>query len=137
MEYEVDNLLNELSQIDGILRVAVINNINKKIERSINMDGKCDSLVQAMSDVVRANMKYSRLSSKRNEIEDVLITYCDEIHLLKPLIRTARYFIYISILRDANIALTREGANKQVISSQADSLIKISRIWADFFPANT
>ncbi|MFM3800752.1 NAD(P)H nitroreductase, partial [Klebsiella pneumoniae] len=30
---------------------------------------------------------------------------------------------------------SREGANKQVISSQADSLIKISRIWADFFPA--
>ncbi|OKK73847.1 ABC transporter, partial [Klebsiella pneumoniae] len=25
-----------------------------------------------------------------------------------------------------------EGANKQVISSQADSRIKISRIWADF-----
>ena len=32
---------------------------------------------------------------------------------------------------------SREGANKQVISSQADSLIKISRFWADFFPANT
>ncbi|MCT8021167.1 ABC transporter, partial [Klebsiella pneumoniae] len=27
--------------------------------------------------------------------------------------------------------MPREGANKQVISSQADSLIKISRIWAD------
>ncbi|MEI9582309.1 hypothetical protein, partial [Enterobacter asburiae] len=26
--------------------------------------------------------------------------------------------------------MTKEGANKQVISSQADSLIKISRIWA-------
>ena len=35
------------------------------------------------------------------------------------------------------ITLLREGANKQVISSQADSLIKISRIWADFFPVNT
>ena len=34
-------------------------------------------------------------------------------------------------------SFTKEGANKQVISSQADSLIKISRIWADFFPANT
>ncbi|MCV4445967.1 hypothetical protein OFO43_17855, partial [Escherichia coli] len=34
-------------------------------------------------------------------------------------------------------SLPRESANKQVISSQADSLIKISRIWADFFPANT
>ncbi|UQQ57742.1 hypothetical protein [Enterobacter roggenkampii] len=36
-----------------------------------------------------------------------------------------------------NLYDAREGANKQVISSQADSLIKISRIWADFFPANT
>ncbi|AVS27233.1 small membrane protein, partial [Klebsiella pneumoniae] len=35
------------------------------------------------------------------------------------------------------LSYVREGANKQVISSQADSLIKISRIWADFFPANT
>lgn len=39
-------------------------------------------------------------------------------------------------LVDATARL-KEGANKQVISSQADSLIKISRIWADFFPANT
>ncbi|HCI7402626.1 TPA: hypothetical protein NPW63_004670 [Klebsiella pneumoniae subsp. pneumoniae Kp001] len=39
--------------------------------------------------------------------------------------------------REKMTDLTREGANKQVISSQADSLIKISRIWADFFPANT
>ncbi|WP_241234490.1 hypothetical protein, partial [Klebsiella pneumoniae] len=31
----------------------------------------------------------------------------------------------------AERAFTKEGANKQVISSQADSLIKISRIWAD------
>ncbi|AKL37064.1 ABC transporter [Klebsiella oxytoca] len=35
------------------------------------------------------------------------------------------------------LSMSKEGANKQVISSQADSLIKISRIWADFFPANT
>lgn len=38
------------------------------------------------------------------------------------------------VLNDPDV---KEGANKQVISSQADSLIKISRIWADFFPANT
>ncbi|SJK37432.1 amino acid/amine transport protein [Shigella sonnei] len=35
------------------------------------------------------------------------------------------------------VGIAKEGANKQVISSQADSLIKISRIWADFFPVNT
>ncbi|MDZ2888997.1 Lrp/AsnC family transcriptional regulator, partial [Klebsiella pneumoniae] len=43
----------------------------------------------------------------------------------------------IAALEDAGVikGSVREGANKQVISSQADSLIKISRIWADFFPA--
>ncbi|MDT7101175.1 hypothetical protein ACTM45_21875 [Citrobacter freundii] len=41
----------------------------------------------------------------------------------------------VESIRDDATAM--EGANKQVISSQADSLIKISRIWADFFPANT
>ena len=40
-------------------------------------------------------------------------------------------------VRPLATGMVREGANKQVISSQADSLIKISRIWADFFPANT
>ncbi|WP_220433056.1 hypothetical protein, partial [Klebsiella variicola] len=40
-------------------------------------------------------------------------------------------------IKALSIDSAKEGANKQVISSQADSLIKISRIWADFFPANT
>ncbi|CAM4387221.1 Lactose permease [Klebsiella pneumoniae] len=43
---------------------------------------------------------------------------------------------YLSLWLTETIGI-KEGANKQVISSQADSLIKISRIWADFFPANT
>ncbi|MGQ5915783.1 hypothetical protein ACUNH4_17085, partial [Serratia sp. IR-2025] len=38
------------------------------------------------------------------------------------------------LVRNLFASGAREGANKQVISSQADSLIKISRIWADFFP---
>lgn len=43
----------------------------------------------------------------------------------------------IRLEMDIVVNNSKEGANKQVISSQADSLIKISRIWADFFPANT
>lgn len=42
-----------------------------------------------------------------------------------------------SVRIEEKVLFPKEGANKQVISSQADSLIKISRIWADFFPANT
>jgi hypothetical protein len=43
----------------------------------------------------------------------------------------------IQTIKNNDPIIAKEGANKQVISSQADSLIKISRIWADFFPANT
>ncbi|MES1005452.1 hypothetical protein ABUE28_16575, partial [Escherichia coli] len=38
--------------------------------------------------------------------------------------------IDVSSLNNTLVAHIREGANKQVISSQVDSLIKISRIWA-------
>ncbi|HGP7656939.1 TPA: hypothetical protein ACLU2M_005557, partial [Klebsiella pneumoniae] len=40
---------------------------------------------------------------------------------------TTRTGEQLDTLRGVNV---KEGANKQVISSQADSLIKISRIWA-------
>ena len=50
---------------------------------------------------------------------------------------SAVVLILMTMIPGTLLAADREGANKQVISSQADSLIKISRIWADFFPANT
>ncbi len=58
---------------------------------------------------------------------------------------TDDYFFYYGLKQLTGLPLfhityegvVKESANKQVISSQADSLIKISRIWADFFPANT
>ncbi|MCA5290786.1 hypothetical protein K1T03_23100, partial [Klebsiella pneumoniae] len=57
-----------------------------------------------------------------------------EISLMR-LQRRIFFFLYLAIF--CHYTCSMEGANKQVISSQADSLIKISRIWADFFPANT
>ena len=55
----------------------------------------------------------------------------------QPLSEESRLFVRKIKRNLIRLLHTREGANKQVISSQADSLIKISRIWADFFPANT
>ncbi|VUS64861.1 hypothetical protein [Klebsiella spallanzanii] len=114
MENEVDYLLDALSGIDGVLCVAIIDNIEKKISRNRNVDDKCNILANAMSDIIRANVKYSRLSSKKHELDDILISYYNEIHLLKPLVHTARYFIYIGISRDTNLALTRLRLNEQL-----------------------
>ncbi|MFM0887499.1 hypothetical protein QU896_00005, partial [Citrobacter freundii] len=49
----------------------------------------------------------------------------------KALEKAGLPFTYMAFEVD-NSTFAKEGANKQVISSQADSLIKISRIWADF-----
>ncbi len=56
--------------------------------------------------------------------------------LIREAMESAEHGFTVHLKNGARITI-REGANKQVISSQADSLIKISRIWADFFPANT
>lgn len=60
----------------------------------------------------------------------------NERNELVPLL-TQNSFVPDFRVRHEGLNPFKEGANKQVISSQADSLIKISRIWADFFPANT
>ncbi|WP_262351503.1 response regulator, partial [Enterobacter roggenkampii] len=57
-------------------------------------------------------------------ILDIELTGTDAFALLKR-IRNLNKDIKVLFLS------SKEGANKQVISSQADSLIKISRIWAD------
>ncbi|EFO4059390.1 hypothetical protein DK805_20945 [Escherichia coli] len=66
------------------------------------------------------------LSQTLNDIEIIIVNDCSDDNTLE----------IVSALAETDSRI-REGANKQVISSQADSLIKISRIWADFFPANT
>ncbi len=70
--------------------------------------------------------------TKGNKSRDFIVT-------VPPMVRlNPSEQIQIRMITQEKIAqLPKEGANKQVISSQADSLIKISRIWADFFPANT
>ncbi|SRW60068.1 putative fimbrial chaperone [Shigella sonnei] len=70
--------------------------------------------------------------TKGNKSRDFIVT-------VPPMVRlNPSEQIQIRMISQEKIAqLPKEGANKQVISSQADSLIKISRIWADFFPVNT
>ncbi len=68
-----------------------------------------------------------------NSISTIVLDYIDVTQRLQKYLQNASDHRCIKVFRKS----IRESANKQVISSQADSLIKISRIWADFFPANT
>ena len=72
---------------------------------------------------------FDHLNYTLSDNQDIINMYRAADHRRAELVSGGRLF---------NVGeVPKEGANKQVISSQADSLIKISRIWADFFPANT
>ncbi|WP_212567019.1 hypothetical protein, partial [Escherichia coli] len=66
--------------------------------------------------------------------DEIAMIVCSPVLLWEQYSGIKTFIKRISRYRTDDFIL-REGANKQVISSQADSLIKISRIWADFFPA--
>ena len=94
--------------------------------------GEDEKIIAQFPKMNRADLRLvTNISGERELVEGYIPT--DEIS-----IKNEEYYW----VTDGRVILwrgkiVREGANKQVISSQADSLIKISRIWADFFPANT
>ena len=80
----------------------------------------------------------------RHASENISVLGYQPDDVLQDLMGRAKAFVFaaeedfgIVVVEAQACGTPMEGANKQVISSQADSLIKISRIWADFFPANT
>ncbi|MFW0502536.1 hypothetical protein [Klebsiella pneumoniae] len=87
------------------------------------------SLKYATENNLSEAQNYMQLWRQNGEKMDVKASL--KIYLMMEL------FLRRMVLMANTSTIFREGANKQVISSQADSLIKISRIWADFFPANT
>ena len=112
METNIEDLLLDLIKVNGVERVALINIIKKEVKYGFNLDDNSRPLVQAMSDIVRTNIKYARLSSLKNHFEDILITYSDGIHLLTSFSYIRNHFFYIGIDKSSNIALTRRKLNE-------------------------
>ncbi|MCW4957027.1 hypothetical protein M7808_18205, partial [Enterobacter hormaechei subsp. xiangfangensis] len=75
------------------------------------------------SDVLSQNYFVNCIRNKISEILSDGVVEKAELDELKDLLHE---------MQRGLMDTPKEGANKQVISSQADSLIKISRIWADF-----
>ncbi|MGH4797378.1 hypothetical protein ACRFEP_17270, partial [Klebsiella pneumoniae] len=81
------------------------------------------SLKYATENNLSEAQNYMQLWRQNGEKMDVKASL--KIYLMMEL------FLKRMVLMANTSTIFREGANKQVISSQADSLIKISRIWAD------
>nr|WP_318384060.1 hypothetical protein [uncultured Enterobacter sp.] len=113
MDDDIYYIAEEISQIDGVKGISVIDYVSRTIVHSIKVLEPHSSLTNAMSEIIRLNIKLGKLSDDRYRMEDILITYSDCIHLLKPLLKSERLFIHVSISRDANVALTRLRLNEK------------------------
>ncbi|HIF6226908.1 TPA: hypothetical protein ACX3LJ_005672, partial [Raoultella ornithinolytica] len=138
---------------------ALYNSVNHYLENISPSDlNSIINVAKEYSSTSEGAAYIATTATEINSIEPDAITKLEEVKNKNGLIRKFRelplplqlvvYFliahVFVPIIEDTLKAealelytKAREGANKQVISSQADSLIKISRIWADFFPANT
>lgn len=128
-----DENASELIKRNQPLKDYLEEHLDKKVQLIVTTD--YSSMIEAMR-FGRIDLAYFGplsyvMAKSKSDIEPFAVTVIDG----KP---TYRSVIIANVASGVNeYADLKEGANKQVISSQADSLIKISRIWADFFPANT
>ena len=89
---------------------------------------------EAAKRYIRTSLKREYATENGTELNETL----PRLSPLNPQYKTKKQTVFqklAHLLKNLRgwVERFREGANKQVISSQADSLIKISRIWADFF----
>ncbi|QAR63172.1 hypothetical protein C3B53_00390 [Citrobacter sp. SL156] len=104
-------------------------------EWKITIDKRAGAGVILSSDNITDLLYMDQLLGSEGDDTDGMMNNSRRVKIASQLLSETPHETSISKLSERYFI--REGANKQVISSQADSLIKISRIWADFFPANT
>ena len=94
---------------------------------------------KSVSEIFHLKNGYTPSTSKKEFWEEGTVPWfrMDDIRENGQILDDSLQKVSASAVKGGKLFPAKEGANKQVISSQADSLIKISRIWADFFPANT
>jgi membrane fusion protein len=121
------------------LKKLIKSGLNSSIIIRSPSDGIIDTLNVSQGQIVNAGDTLSQIIPERDRklylilwIPDMAVPYIkgDHVRIRYDAFAYEKFGQFNGIIH----SISKEGANKQVISSQADSLIKISRIWADFFP---
>lgn len=117
----VKNTLKALQEIDGILGACIVDYTSGM---ALGFEGGGVDLELAAagnSEVVKAKMRTMQSLGIDGDIEDILITLKDQLHIIRPSIKNAGIFIYVVLDKNkANLALARrnvlaaEGAFEKV-----------------------
>ncbi|WP_410212002.1 roadblock/LC7 domain-containing protein [Aquirhabdus sp.] len=100
--------LNGLSSIDGFLAAAVVDS-DSGLALAVAGSGIDLELAAAgNTEVIRAKRKVASALKLNDSIEDILITLGKQYHLIRPLERNDKLFIYVVLDRSkSNLAMAR------------------------------
>jgi len=106
----VENSLNEAMQMDGAIGVALVDWSSGLALGKAGGNNTFNLEVAAAGNtqVVRAKMSVMKNLNLNTTIEDILITLPNQYHLIRPLQKNTKLFLYIALHREqANLAMAR------------------------------
>ena len=100
--------LNGLSSIDGFLAAAIVDSDSGLALAVAGAGIDLELAAAGNTEVIRAKRKVASALKLNDSIEDILITLGKQYHLIRPLERNDKLFIYVVLDRSkSNLAMAR------------------------------
>lgn len=105
---KIDETLRQLLEVDGAMAAAVVDYGSGMLLGGLGSGLDLDIAAGGNTEVVRSKMKTMAMLGLDSQIQDILITLSDQLHLIRPTHKLDGLFIYFVLdAKKANLALAR------------------------------
>lgn len=99
--------VNAMMEVDGAQGAAIVDFNSGMLLGSAGGGVDMELAAAGNSEVVKAKLKTMRSLGLTSQIEDILITLSDQLHIIRPSSANEGLFLYLVLSKSANLALAR------------------------------